>query len=579
MSDQLKTNNVNNVFESLVPRIIRAAEGPHSVTFVGSAAGGTGAPPQKVSWSTIHNDARAMAAVLQEKGVVPGDHIALLGPTTRPLITAVQAIWLAGACVIMLPIPLRLNSMEEFMNQTRAHLEHGDVSMLLLDDDLANFYEAKEGDPPIVMLSDLQPGPDKPSADDFKEVPDDPNRLAIMQFTSGSTSEPKGVMLPNHVIGANIDGMIEAAHLTTEDVFVSWLPLYHDMGLVGMLTVSMTIGCSLVLASPQDFMSRPGNWMRWLSEYKGNITAGPNFSWVLATRALRRMTDTDNLLDLSALRIALNGAEPIDPDAVDKFVEVAKNHGFRPGAEFCAFGMAELCIGGSFPSPMRGMACDAVDRMVLEEEAIAKPANPGLPTTRRLPLLGHPVPGLEMRICDPSTGEELGLRKVGELEIRGASVTPGYYKRPDLADSLFHDGWLRTGDLAYFVDSPEGGPPELVLCGRIKDLIIIAGRNIYPEDIERSVGTVEGVRTGNVIAFSVEGTRKKEVIIVVAEIKESDTVRISKDIRQRVVDVCEVPPRDIVLVKKGSVPKTSSGKLQRSLCKKQHLNKELALAD
>ncbi len=562
--------------EPLIPRIKRVAAGAHGITFVGSAAGAPGTPPVKVPWKQLHEEARAVAAVLQENGLEPGDHVALLGPTTRALVTAVQAIWLAGGCTIILPIPLRFSSIEDFMMQTRALLKSGAVSLLLLDPGIAAYYEPAPGDPPVLMLDQIMPGAGGlPTAADFKEVPDDPARLAVLQFTSGSTASPKGVRLPHHTVGANIDGMIEAAELVPADLIVSWLPLYHDMGLIGMLTVSMTVGCSLVLASPLDFTGKPADWMRWLSDYRATITAGPNFSWALATRALNRMSDTRERLDLSAVRIALNGAEPVDPYTVEQFVAAAEAHGFRPGAEFCAFGMAEVAIGGTFPPPMRGMLCDDVDRVILETENRAVPAAPDLPTTRRFPLLGRPIPGLEMRICDLDTGEPLGEREVGELELRGTSVTPGYYGRPELSADLFRGEWLCTGDLAYTVTAPGGETDELVICGRIKDLIIISGRNIYPEDIERAVGAIAGVRTGNVIAFGVEGVRRKETIVIVAEMRETDPGTLRRAIRQRVIEICEVPPRDIVLTKPGTLPKTSSGKLQRSLCRKQYLNEEI----
>jgi fatty-acyl-CoA synthase len=281
-----------------------------------------------------------------------------------------------------------------------------------------------------------------------------------------------------------------------------------------------------------------------------------------------------NGLDLSSLRVALNGAEPVDPDAVEAFVAEAIRHGFRPGAEFTAFGMAEVAIGGTFPPPMRGMVCDAVDRVVLETERVAKPADPALDTTRRLPLLGRPVPGLEIRICEPATGEELPERHVGELEIRGTSVMPGYYKRADLEATLFHDGWLRTGDLGYMLDG------ELVLCGRIKDVIIVGGRNVFPEDIERAVAAISGVRAGNVIAFGVEGYKGKESVVVVAEVRDDQVESLGavrRAIHAKVIDVCGLPPRDVMCVQPGSLPKTSSGKLQRSLCRERYLQEELAL--
>ncbi|HSW35914.1 MAG TPA: AMP-binding protein [Candidatus Limnocylindrales bacterium] len=565
--------------EPLLPRLHRAAEGSNTITFVSSASGNAEKQAVTLTWTQLHQNAMAVAASLQARGVVPGDHIALLGPTTCSLVTAIRAVWLAGASVSMLPIPMRFSSVEEFAMQIRTLMQYSDISLLLLDSALAAFYEAKPGDPPVVLLSDLEPGQSCLTASDYRAVPDDPESLAVIQFTSGSTTDPKGVMLCQRVLGANLDGMIEAAQVATDDTFVSWLPLYHDMGLVGLLTVPMVAGCNLVLAAPQDFLAQPANWLRWIHEYSGTVTAGPNFSWVLASRALRRMADTGEILDLSKVRIALNGAEPVDPAVVETLIASAKPHGFREGAVFCAFGMAELSLGGTFPPLMRGMVTDAVDRNILEAEGRLRAAEPGDPATRRFPLLGMPIPGLEMRICDPASGVVKSIREVGELEIRGTSVTTGYYKRPDLDQDLFHDGWLRTGDLAYFLDGPDGGPPELIICGRIKDVIIIAGRNIFPEDIERAVGCLEGVRAGNVIAFGVEGSKRKEVIVVVAEVRTGDSETVHRLIRQQVIGVCGFPPRDIVLVQPGTLPKTSSGKLQRSLCRKQYLEKELQMLE
>jgi len=563
---------VSIVTACLLPRIRQAAAGTNSITFVGSAAGNS-SKIDIITWSTLHGDAIAIAAALQQKGLEPGDHVALLGLTSRQLVTALQAIWIAGGCVIVLPIPMRMGSIAEFIMQTRASIHYSDVKMLLLDPNLADFYKSEAGDPPIFYFDQLNPALTGLSATDYTPVADDPGRLAIMQFTSGSTSVPKGVMLPHRSISANIEAMDQVVELDTEnDVLVSWLPLYHDMGLIGILATSMLKGCNLVLAAPQDFLSNPADWMRWMSDYRGTITAGPNFSYVLATRALRRMADSGDLLDLSPVRLALNGAEPIDPDAVEKFVSAAHRHGFRPGAEFCAFGMAEVSIGGTFPPLMRGLLCDAVNREALEAEKVARPVESDLELVRRLPLLGHPLPGLRMRICDPQTGAELAEREVGELQISGTSLTTGYYKRPDLTAVLLEDGWLRTGDLGYFVTPPGGNKPELVICGRIKDVIIIAGRNIYPEDIERAAGAVEGVRPGNVIAFGVDGSKGKEAVVVVAEVKGDNYGDIHRNIRYRTLSVCGIPPKDIVLIMPGTMPKTSSGKLQRSLCKQQYLD-------
>jgi fatty-acyl-CoA synthase len=545
---------------SLLRRLERAAQRDTTVTFV------VGGGEDVVSWHVLHEQAKSYAAALQARGVRPGDHVALLSPTTRELVTAIQATWLAGATIVVLPLPMRLSSIEEFVAQTRQRIRNADARLCVVDPELAAFVVPEPGDPPMVPVAELAGG----DAAAWVRPDEDPDRLVILQFTSGSTSDPKGVMLPDHVLRANLDAIAEAAQLDPdEDVLVSWLPLYHDMGLVGLLTLPMSSGTALVLGAPQDFTARPARWMEWLSTYGGTATAGPNFSYVLATRALNRADQ----LDLSRLRIALNGAEPIDPDQVEAFVEAGARHGLRPGAVFPAFGMAEVAIAGTFPEPMGGMATDCVDRRVLETERYAAPVEPGTDGSRRLALLGGPVPGLEIRIVDPETGVPLRDREVGELEIRGTSVTTGYYKRPDANAGLFHDGWLCTGDLAYTLDG------QLVMCGRIKDVIIVGGRNVFPEDVERAVGTLDGVRAGNVIAFGVDGDRGRETLVVVAETTADDRDTVRRQIHDRVKEVVGVPPKDIVLVAQGTLPKTSSGKLQRSLCRRRYHDGQLALVD
>ncbi len=575
MSLPFSTNGGSNNGSSTIGRLEAAADSGTGVRLVGSSVTPDGQPVH-LSWRQVHDEARSVGAALQARGLGAGDHVAILGPTSRELITAVRGCWVAGLASMVLPLPMRMGSLEAFVASTRARIRHGDAKIVLIDEQLAPFYEAAPGDPPIVSMAAVLPGaPGVPSGDRLELPPDDPERLVILQYTSGSTSEPKGVMIPDRVLSANVDAACAAAEMGGDEVMVSWLPLYHDMGLVGFLAIPMTRGVELVQAAPQDFLAHPGNWMQWISDWRGTATAGPNFAWVLATRALKRMHD----LDLSSLTLALSGAEPVDPDAVEGFVTAAGRFGFSAGGMFPAFGMAEVAIAGSFPPRHRGLVCDTVDRVVLERDRVAKPVDVDDPDdlaliARRLPLLGPPVPGLEMRVVDPETYEDRPERHVGELLIRGTSVTPGYYKRPDETRQLFHDGWLRTGDLAYLLDG------ELVLCGRIKDVIIVGGRNVFPEDIERAVGGLPGIRAGNIIAFGMEGYKGKESVVVVAEVRAGDGVELDAvrhDIHHRTLEVCGLPPRDVMLVRAGTLPKTSSGKLQRSKCREQYLEEQLEL--
>ena len=557
---------------STIERLEAAADSGAGVRFVGTSVAAADGP-SRVSWRQLHDEARTVGAALQARGLVPGDHVAILGPTSRELMTVVRGCWMAGVASMVLPLPMRMASLEVFVESTRARIRHGDAKLVLIDPQLAAFYEPAPGDPPIEPMHAVLPGAPGAPGPDALEVPaPDPERLVILQYTSGSTSEPKGVMIPDRVLSANVDACCAAADMGVGEVMVSWLPLYHDMGLVGFLALPMTKGVELVQAAPQDFLAHPGNWMQWISDWRGTATAGPNFSWVLATRALRRAKG----LDLSSLTLALSGAEPVDPRAVEAFVEAAEPFGFRAGSVFPAFGMAEVAIGGAFPPRGRGLVVDTVDREVLERDRVAKPVEISDPDdltllARALPLLGRAVPGLEMKVVHPDTFEELPERHVGELLLRGTSVTPGYYKRPDATAALFRDGWLCTGDLAYLLDG------ELVLCGRIKDVIIVGGRNVFPEDIERAVGGLDGVRAGNVIAFGVEGYKGKESVVVVAEVRTDDPGAVRDAIHHRTLDVCGLPPRDVMLVQPGTLPKTSSGKLQRARCRELYLAEELAL--
>jgi fatty-acyl-CoA synthase len=545
---------------SLLPRLEAAADTGRSITFVGSAGEHD---RELVQWSQLHDDARAMAAALQGHGVGPGSHVALLGSTTRPYVTAIQAVWLAGGAVVALPLPLRLGSIEEFATQTRRRIAGADAQLVIVDPALSEFIDHRPGDPPVVSFANLAG-----RGEHYQRPADDPDALAILQFTSGSTADPKGVMLPHRCITANLDAIVEAARVDPEvDRAVSWLPLYHDMGLIGLLGAPMTSGFDLVLGAPQDFLARPACWMEWISEFSATVTGGPNFAYALAARSLRRLDH----LDLSRWRLALNGAEPIDPSAVESFLAAGAGHGLDPRSAFCVFGMAEATLAITFPAPGAGMEVDAVDRRVLETDRYAAPvADPTAHSARRLPLLGRPLRGLELRVCEPESGTAMQSREVGEIEIRGASVTPGYYNQPRATADGRRDGWLRTGDLGYLVDG------ELVVCGRLKDVIIVGGRNVFPEDVERAVAGVEGVRQGNVIAFGTDGRRGREALVVVAETKSEGAAALRDAVSARVADAVGVPPEDVVLVRPGTLPKTSSGKLQRALCRTRYLDDELA---
>jgi fatty-acyl-CoA synthase len=543
---------------TLGPRIEAAADRGGSITFVAGAPDGPGYSSDTITWAQLHDDARRMAGALQARGVGPDHTVGILGPTSRDLITAIQATWLAGATLAMLPLPMRLGSIEEFVDATRRRIANAEVTTVLIDPALADFVPA---DIVATTFAELR---SNGSAARFEMAITDPDSLAILQFTSGSTADPKGVMLPHRCVTANMDAIcVGAAFDLDQERVASWLPLYHDMGLIGLLGVPMTTGADLVIAGPQDFLAAPLRWLDWMSTFEATVTGGPNFAYALAARALKRAGD----LDLSRWRLALNGAEPIDPDSVESFLSAGAPFGLNADAAFCVYGMAEATLAISFPEPGAGMTTDTVDRRVLETDAYAAPVEAGR-GTRRLPRLGRVLDGLELRVVDPESRGQRVDREVGEIEIRGNSVTPGYFKNVEATAATIRDGWLRTGDLGYLVDG------DIVICGRDKDVIIVGGRNVFPEDIERAAARVDGVRAGNVIAFGTTGRRGHESIVVVAETRADDTGTdpVRSEVAARVIDAIGIPPTEIVLVAPGTLPKTSSGKLQRSLCKHRYLS-------
>lgn len=519
---------------------------------------------ERLSWAAVYERACQVAAVLQTRGVAPGAPVAVLGPTTAPLVIALCALWLTGATVVVLPLPMRMRSLEELVTQTRARLRACDATLVLIDPQLAPLMEPAPGDPPVVALDELFERAGRIRPDRYARPPVDPDALALLQFTSGSTADPRGVMLSHRQLGANLDAIVAAIGLDPErDVAVSWLPLYHDMGLIGLLTTPLTVGTELILSAPQAFLSQPGRWMEWMSEHGGTVTAGPSFAYALAGRAMQRSPG----LDLGRARLAFNGSEPIDAASVEAFCQGAEPYGLDSRAMFCVYGLAEATLAVTFPEPGTGMATDAVSRPGLEHDRHARAAAGG-EETLRLVRLGRPLPGVELRVVDPGSGAPRAEREVGEIEVRGPSVMSGYYRNEPATRSAFHDGWFRTGDLGYLAEG------ELVVCGRDKDVIIVAGRNVFPDDIERAAARTGAVRAGNVVAFAGDPERGRTPVVVLAETRSDDHEATRREVVRQVLDVVGLRAR-VVLLPPGSLPKTSSGKLQRSLSRSRFLDDEL----
>jgi fatty-acyl-CoA synthase len=515
----------------------------------------TGEPnrPLRRTYGEISVVAHRMAGALVSGGLLPGAAVAVLAADPALIAPAVQGVWLAGGSVTMLHQPTPRTDLVEWSQDTIRVLDMIGSALVLLGapfDALAPVLD--ERGVTYRMLPDLDGG--EPLAD---VVPRDEDATALLQLTSGSTAEPKAVRITHGNLFANIVSMAKAARLDpAHDTMLSWLPLFHDMGMVGFLTLPMATGTELVKTTPADFLSGALLWPALMSKYHATVTAAPNFAYAMVGRRMAKVDDP-NAYDLSRLRIALNGAEPIDEPAVRGFVAAGARFGMPAECVLAAYGMAEATLAVSFAPLSTGLSVDVVDAHELEANNKAVPAAEG----RTFSLLGPPLPGLEVTAVDRD-GNVLGDREVGELRVRGAAVTPGYLTVHGPLATQDADGWLATGDLGYLVDG------QVVVCGRIKDVIIMGGRNIYPTDIERAAQSVSGVRPGNAVAIRLDaGSRRERFAVAVESTLAGDEAaesRLGKEIAARVVDAVGVRPAGVFVLGAGTLPKTPSGKLRRA---------------
>ncbi|OPE53347.1 fatty acyl-AMP ligase, partial [Mycolicibacterium diernhoferi] len=385
--------------------------------------------------------------------------------------------------------------------------------------------------------------------------------VALLQLTSGSTGSPKAVRITHDNLVANADAMFAGAEVNTDtDVIVSWLPLFHDMGMTGFLTVPMYFGAELVKITPMDFLTDILLWPKLIDKYRGTMTAAPNFAYALLAKRLRRQARAGDF-DLSTLRWALSGAEHVEPADVEELIEAGKPFGLRPEAVLPAYGMAETTVAVSFSECGGGLVVDEIDSDLLGALRIAVPAGKGSKTTR-LACLGPVLDGLEARIIGDN-GDLLGARSVGVIELRGGPVTDGYLTQGGFVEVKDEQGWYDTGDLGYITETG-----SLVVCGRVKDVIIMAGRNIYPTDIERAASRVQGVRPGCAVAVRLDAGDSRESFVVVVESNAFDDAaavrRIKHDVAHEVVAEVDMRPRNVVVLGPGVIPKTPSGKLRRA---------------
>ncbi|MGF7233449.1 MAG: long-chain-fatty-acid--CoA ligase [Frankia sp.] len=508
-------------------------------------------------WSDFFASAEEVAAWLQNaRGVGRGGRVVVLGLPSRAVVTALVGVWMAGASVTCAPTPARTTGLDAYVRQTQARVETLGNPLVLLGapyEELAGPLAA--GGAWVELLADVLAAEPAGVWKAPVLADDDP---AILQFTSGTTSAPKTVRVSHGNLAANIAAVRERLrHDEVHDRLLTWLPLSHDMGLIGALAVQLTCGrCDVLIGSPSDYLASPSSWMRTAAHHRATVLMGPASAYAMAGRLL----EVGPVLDLSCVKLALSGGEPVDPEAVDGFLDSAARHGLRREVFLPAYGMAEATLAVAAPEPFQGLRTDEVDADVLAERHVAVPAAPRR-RVRRLARLGPALPGMRLRIVDPGTGADCPERTVGEVQVAGPSIA-GY-----LTDSTeeggygtFRDGWLASGDLGYLADG------ELVVCGRIKDLIIVGGRNIHPEEAEQAAATVPGVRPGNVIAFAAwrRGSGTDSISIVFELRPGHDEQVVREQVTAAVLATVGVRPSAVHAVTPGSVPKTPSGKLQRA---------------
>jgi acyl carrier protein len=510
-----------------------------------------------ITYRALWDGSMAYAARLAEAGLTPGRTVAIMLPTSKEYLFCFYGTLLAGGIPVPLYPPARLTTIEDHLTRHVGILKSAGAAIMV------TIPEAK----PLAWLLRAQveslravlvPADFTTDGKGFSPVRSGGGQIGFLQYTSGSTGQPKGVVLTHANLLANVRAMGRAARATSADVFVSWLPLYHDMGLIGGCFATMYLGFPVVLMSPLAFLSRPSQWLRAIHRHRGTISGGPNFSYELC---LRRIPDHElEGLDLSSWRFAFNGAEPVSPDTMLQFEERFRKYAFGSKVMAPVYGLAEASVGLAFTPPGEQWRVDVIDREYFSVEAEAIPAKPGDPAPLKVVACGRVIPDHDLRVVD-AAGLELPDRHEGQLQFRGPSATSGYYRNPEATKTLFDGDWVNTGDRAYLFQG------RLHITGREKDIIIRGGRNISPYELEEAVGDLAGIRRGCVAVFgSADAAGGTERVVVLAETREGDAPRhqeLKSKINELALGLIGAPVDDIVLAPPHTVPKTSSGKIRR----------------
>jgi acyl carrier protein len=515
-----------------------------------------------ITYQTLLHEAELVASGLQHFGLAPGESVLIMLPTGREYFFAFFGVLLAGGIPVPVYPPGRLKQIEEHLLRHSAIANNCLARIMVTVDEAKRFARFMHTQAfnlrHVVTMPDLSRAGTE-AFPHFRKPVLTGQTIAFLQYTSGSTGMPKGVVLTHANLLANIRSMAKVLSVTSEDVFVSWLPLYHDMGLIGAWLGSLHFACQLIIMAPLAFIAKPQRWLWAIHKYGGTLSAAPNFAYELC---LRRIDDQEiEGLDLGSWRIACNGAEAVNPATIRQFIERFSRYGFKAEAMLPVYGLAESSVGLAFPKPGSRVRIDRIRRDTFMESGEAIPVGETETGGLEFVCCGEPLPAHQIRIVD-AKDRELPERREGRLQFTGPSTTSGYFKNPEKTKELFHDEWLDSGDKAYMAAG------NVYITGRSKDIIIRAGRNIYPVEMEEAIGKVEGIRDGNVAVF---GSRSSdsgtERLIVLAETRKKEVQaleQIRAAINTIVTDLVGGPPDEVVLAPPNTVLKTSSGKIRRN---------------
>ena len=522
-----------------------------------------------ITYGALWAGATALAAGLREEGCQPGQAIALMLRTERAFFETFFGVLAAGGVPVPVYPPFRLDRLEEYAARQVGILTNAQAELLVTFAPATRVARLLRGQVPSLRAVTTAERLAKPDSA-FLPAALTADDAALIQYTSGSTGAPKGVLLSHANLLANIRAIGEAIGIGPDDVGASWLPLYHDMGLIGTWLASLHFGMPIVILSPLAFLSRPARWLRAIHTHRATLSPAPNFAYDLC---VRNVADADiEGIALGSWRLAFNGSEPVSPETIERFTRRFAPYGFRPEAMCPVYGLAESSVALTVPPLGRGPWIDRVARAAFERTREARPARADENGALRFVSCGRPLPGHDVRIVDAARNP-LGERIEGRIEFRGPSVTRGYFRNPDATRAVLHGEWMDSGDLGYHAEG------ELLITGRQKDIIIKAGRNLYPQEVEGLVGEVRGIRKGCVAAFGVAGSRTgTEQLVVVAESRETAPARLEAlraAVMDRVVTALGVPPDTVVLAGPGAVLKTSSGKIRRGATRDAFLGGEI----